>query len=222
MPGDDCDLRRQTDAQPPDSRLAGQRVGRRCRDSHTDQFTDLPVGVGRHAPHAGDRTCRPSGRAAARLFVKHRRPRARPSPSCAARCCAVISACSVCSRASAISAATAGFSAAGVPGRAEYLKLKACPKPTARIRSSVASKSASVSPGKPTMKSERQQDVGPRRADALDQPQIVRRPCACGSSPSGCGPTPTAPADADRASACGSSPCAAIRSSSMSFGWLVV
>ena len=44
--------------------------------------------------------------------------------------------------------------AAGVPGRWEYLKLNAWAKPTRRTRSIVASKSASVSPGWPTMKSD--------------------------------------------------------------------
>ena len=44
--------------------------------------------------------------------------------------------------------------AAGVPGRLLYLKEKACAKPISRTSAMVAAKSASVSPGKPTMKSD--------------------------------------------------------------------
>ena len=43
--------------------------------------------------------------------------------------------------------------AAGVPARGLYLKLNACAWPIARTASNVPWKSASVSPGKPTMKS---------------------------------------------------------------------
>ncbi|MNC95875.1 hypothetical protein D3C83_130930 [compost metagenome] len=45
------------------------------------------------------------------------------------------------------------MAAAGVPGRGEYLNENADAKLTSRTRSSVDSKSFSVSPGKPTMKS---------------------------------------------------------------------
>ena len=68
----------------------------------------------------------------------------------------------------------------------------------------------------------RQRDVGPRGADALDQAAIIVGACAGGSSPPAPRRSPTAPADADRASACRLSPWAAIRSSPMSRGWLVV
>ena len=43
--------------------------------------------------------------------------------------------------------------AAGVPGRLEYWKVKAAEKRAARTTSRVAWKSSSVSPGKPTMMS---------------------------------------------------------------------
>ena len=46
------------------------------------------------------------------------------------------------------------IAAAGVPGRALYLNEKAWAKPMSRTSASVASKSASLSPGKPTMKSD--------------------------------------------------------------------
>lgn len=43
--------------------------------------------------------------------------------------------------------------AAGVPGRLEYWKVKACVKRASRTTCMVCSKSSSVSPGKPTMMS---------------------------------------------------------------------
>ena len=46
------------------------------------------------------------------------------------------------------------MSAAGVPGRGEYLNENALAKPTSSTSDSVARKSSSVSPGKPTMKSD--------------------------------------------------------------------
>ncbi len=46
------------------------------------------------------------------------------------------------------------MSAAGVPGRGEYLNEYALAKPTSAISRIVSSKSLSVSPGKPTMKSD--------------------------------------------------------------------
>jgi hypothetical protein len=46
-----------------------------------------------------------------------------------------------------------GIVAAGVPGRMEYWKVKALEKRAASTTRSVSSKSASVSPGKPTMMS---------------------------------------------------------------------
>ena len=48
----------------------------------------------------------------------------------------------------------AGRSAPGVPGRGENLNAKVEAKPTRRTSASVSSKSRSVSPGKPTMKSD--------------------------------------------------------------------
>ena len=53
------------------------------------------------------------------------------------------------------------LSAAGVPGRGLYLKEKAAAKPTASTSARVAAKSASLSPGKPTMKSE-ERAISPR------------------------------------------------------------
>ena len=47
-----------------------------------------------------------------------------------------------------------GKAAPGGPGRIEYLKLKAEPYPISRTASMVRSKSISLSPGNPTMKSE--------------------------------------------------------------------
>ncbi len=78
------------------------------------------------------------------------------------------------------------------------------------------------SPGKPTMKSPEMAMSGRAARMLLDQPQVALRRCGRGSSPSGCGPSPPAPAGADRASAPSTSAWAAIRASSMSRGWLVV
>ena len=67
---------------------------------------------------------------------------------------------------------SASFLSAWVPGRGEYLKTKQFLYRTRRIIASVASKSASVSPGKPTIKS-------PARANSdgcfglLDQVEIA-------------------------------------------------
>ena len=81
-----------------------------------------------------------------------------PQPTLAAlkaSCCARISACRRASRSSLTASGTwPAAAAAGVPGRGEYLNEKACAKPTWRTSASVASKSASVSPGWPTMKSD--------------------------------------------------------------------
>ncbi len=65
-------------------------------------------------------------------------------------------------------------SAAGVPGRAEYLNENALANCDLfdQIQAS-RSKSSSVSPGKPTMKSEDRGDVGPRPADFGDKRDIV-------------------------------------------------
>jgi hypothetical protein len=52
------------------------------------------------------------------------------------------------------SGTSSGTVAAGVPGRGLNMKLNETSKPTASTRSRVAWKSASLSPGKPTMKSD--------------------------------------------------------------------
>ena len=83
-------------------------------------------------------------------------------------------------------------------------------------------KSSSVSPGKPTMKSDESARSGRARAQALDDVADNPRACGGGSSPRGCGRSRTAPADAGSGISAGRSRCAAIRSSSMSRGWLVV
>ena len=65
-------------------------------------------------------------------------------------------------------------------------------------------------------------DVGTRWRECARSRRDNRRRCAGGSSPPARCPNRTAPADAGRASAFRLSPCAAIRSSPMSRGWLVV
>ncbi len=114
------------------------------------------------------------------------------------------------------------WSAAGVPGRGEYLKLNACAWPTASTSASVSANSASVSPGKPTMKSPGDGDVGTGVADALDQAEIGGAGCGCGSSPSAPGRCPTCTGRWRKGISLGMSRCAAIRPSAMSLGWLVV
>jgi len=66
------------------------------------------------------------------------------------------------------------MSAPGVPGRGEYLNENAPERPTSSMRSRVATKSLSVSPGKPTMKSEVSARSGPRITQPFNDAEIVR------------------------------------------------
>ena len=68
-------------------------------------------------------------------------------------CCFLINSWSSCNRAVLTSSDTWSRSAAGVPGRVEYLNEKACPYSISFINERVSSKSLSVSSGKPTIKS---------------------------------------------------------------------
>ena len=63
------------------------------------------------------------------------------------------------------------MAAAGVSRRCEYLKTKAWSNSTSRTSDSVSSKSASVSPGKPTMKSVLMPMPGCTAAQLLDDAQ---------------------------------------------------
>ena len=63
--------------------------------------------------------------------------------------------------------------AAGVPGRGEYLNEKAWAKPISRTRASVAREIRVALAGKADDEIGRQRDVGPRRAQALDDAAIV-------------------------------------------------
>ena len=92
-------------------------------------------------------------------------------------------------------------SAAGVPGRGEYLNEIGRAEPHRLDQRQRRGKVGLGLAGKADDEIRRQQDVGPRRADPLDQPQVARGVVACGSSPSAPGPSPTAPAGAGTASA---------------------
>ncbi len=70
------------------------------------------------------------------------------------RALASMRACNCCSRCSLTACGVSSCNAAaGVPGRGLKMKLKLASKPMSSISFIVASWSASVSPGKPTMKS---------------------------------------------------------------------
>ena len=71
------------------------------------------------------------------------------------RALASMRACSCCSRSSFVACGVSSRSAAaGVPGRGLKTKLKLESKPSSSISAIVFAWSSSVSPGKPTMKSE--------------------------------------------------------------------
>ncbi|CFW09073.1 Uncharacterised protein [Bordetella pertussis] len=76
-------------------------------------------------------------------------------PWAMAAACWLMSACNCCRRRSLTSCGVSSCrSAAGVPGRREYTNENEVSKPTSSISFMVFWKSSSVSPGKPTMKSE--------------------------------------------------------------------
>ena len=76
--------------------------------------------------------------------------------------------------------------AAGVPGRGEYWNMKAPSKRASRTTSSVASKSASVSPGNPTMMSVETLRFGMMLC-AISSLARNRSACSPGASQPGCG-----------------------------------
>ena len=141
-----------------------------------------------HRDSAADQRGRPVRRGPAAARASGRRSGRRGGPgrsnsTCTVRptqsalkaaCCSRSSACSSCSRASFSASATwPAAPAAGVPGRAEYLKLNAWAKPTARTRSSVAAKIRVGLAGMADDEVGRQRDVRPRRAQALDDAAVV-------------------------------------------------
>ena len=65
--------------------------------------------------------------------------------------------------------------AAGVPGRGLKMKLKLSSKPTSSTSFIIRSKSSSVSPGKPTMKSLEIAMPGPDRAQLADRALVFER-----------------------------------------------
>ena len=90
----------------------------------------------------------------ARLFEQHRHDAADARLVEGRAAGAPSNACKAASRSDLTSSATwSAAAAAGVPGRGEYLNENAWAKPISPTRSSVAWKSASLSPGKPTMRS---------------------------------------------------------------------
>ena len=140
-----------------------------------------------------------------------------------ASCCDSSSFCSTSSRALLTLSAICFFAAAaGVPGRGLYLKEKHCAKSISRTSCKVASKSASLSPGKPTMKSEEKRDVGPDLRECARSAGDNRPPYAGGSSPPARASEPDCTGRCRKGISFSMAPCAAIRSSSMSRGWLVV
>ena len=157
-----------------------------------------------HAPRADDRTCRPSVPASARAF--HNRTVHLRVPTIAS-CAALLLRGDQCLEllANGHRRSSAGdrppFPRLACLAGQEYLKLNAADQSQpCGLGPESAWKSASVSPGKPTMKSDDSRISGRAARMRSTRRHILTRRYACGSSPSGCGPTPTAPADADRAS----------------------
>ena len=180
-----------------------QAVATGFRDSHFHNVTDfagLFINYNRQQP---GRAANLSGRArgpASRSADRLRRPTSETANS---RCCSASSACRRCSRSSlSVSGTWPSMSAPGVPGRARIFERERL-RVTRRSRtsSSVASKSAVRLAGKADDEIARHGDIGPGGADARRSAPDSRRRCGGGSSPSGCGRSPTAPADADKASA---------------------
>ena len=186
-------------------------------------FADQRCRRHRPAPAADRASGRRSGRAAGRAFRTAPRSVRPTQLRLNAACCGRSRACSRCSRSDFTSSSTwSSMLGAGRAGARRIFEREGAGIADLVDQRSVSAKSASVSPGKPTMKSDVKRDVGPRRAQPRDDVEIIGAACAGGSSRRACGRSPTAPADAVAASAPARSRWAAIRSSSMSRGWLVV
>ena len=148
----------------------------RRRDAHRHDRADRDRAARRGMHAAADRGCGRRAGPRCRPGFSNSTGSVRPTQAALnARCCSRKSACR---RGEPLGldrlrGSGRGIAAAGVPGRGLYLNEKAWAKPTSRTSASVASKSASLSPGKPTMKSDEKRDVGPRRAQPLDGAAIV-------------------------------------------------
>ena len=100
-----------------------------------------------------------------------------------------------------------------MPARGEYTNVKAASNAASRTSASVSSKSSSVSPGKPAMRSVVMLTSGTAPRSARDALEVLGRRVAAPHGRAARGRSPTAPAGARARTRSGSSAIAAMRSS---------